>query len=166
VRVSNNFARIVTRAETLSNQVIETEPLWTSDFNNAVQGRTDGGPRDPLGDIISGYGLNQHWGQSNRCSVSGFVTSSSRMAASSAARLRCLATRAQSVRRTPADWHEELQRVRASTTFMILGNRHRPTRQPVHVDVHKATERGRCYQRPRRQSCTTHPFAPTPFAIG
>src|SRR4029078_331755 len=77
VRVSDHFARIVTRADALSNQVIKTEPLWTSDFNDAVQGRTDGGPRDRLGDIISGYRLNQQGGQSNCRSVSGFVSDAS-----------------------------------------------------------------------------------------
>ena len=73
VRVDDNLAGIVARAEALTDQFIETELLGTGHFNRAIQWRAHGDPADRLGDVISRHGLNEYRWQPNRRSVSGFI---------------------------------------------------------------------------------------------
>src|SRR5690349_5790361 len=73
VRVDDNLTRVVARAETQANQLIESEPLRTGYFNRAVQWRARGDPRDGLGNVISCHRLNQYRWQPNRRSISGFI---------------------------------------------------------------------------------------------
>jgi hypothetical protein len=73
VRVSDNLAGIVARAEALTYQFIETELLRTGDFDGAIHWRTHGDPGDRLGDVISRHGLNQHRWQPNRRADGGFI---------------------------------------------------------------------------------------------
>src|SRR5213593_4419323 len=51
VRVGDNLARVVARAEALSNQLIEAELLRTGHFDGAIQWRAHGDPPDRLGDV-------------------------------------------------------------------------------------------------------------------
>ena len=73
MRVNDNLAGVVARAEALTDQFIETELLGTGHFNRAIQWRAHGDPADRLGDVISRHGLNEYRWQPNRRSVSGFI---------------------------------------------------------------------------------------------
>jgi hypothetical protein len=73
VRVNDNFAGVVARAETLTDQFIETELLGTGHFNRAIEWRAHGDPADRLGYVISCHRLNEYRWQPNRRSVSGIV---------------------------------------------------------------------------------------------
>ena len=73
VRVDDNLARVVARAEALADQLIETELLRASHFNGAVQWRAHGDPPDRLGDVISRHRLNEDRWQPNRRSVSRLI---------------------------------------------------------------------------------------------
>ena len=59
MRVNDNLAGVVARAEELTDQFIETELLGTGHFNRAIQWRAHGDPADRLGDVISRHGLNE-----------------------------------------------------------------------------------------------------------
>ena len=73
VRVNNNLAGVVTRAEALTDQLIETERLGTGHFNRAIQWRAHGDPADRLRNVISRHRLNEYRWQPNRRSVSGVI---------------------------------------------------------------------------------------------
>ena len=62
VRVNDNLAGVVARAEALTDQFIETELLGTGHFNRAIHWRAHGDPADRLGDVVSRHGLNDTGG--------------------------------------------------------------------------------------------------------
>ena len=53
MRVNDNFAGVITRAEALTDQLIETELLGTGHFDRVIQWRAYGDPADRVGDVIS-----------------------------------------------------------------------------------------------------------------
>src|SRR3954465_11512229 len=54
VRVDDNIARVLARAKTLTDQLVETELFRAGHFHRAVHRRTDGDPRHCLRDVIRG----------------------------------------------------------------------------------------------------------------
>ena len=73
VWVGDNVARVVARAEALTDQLIETELLGTGHFDGPIHRRAHGDLTDRLGDIISRHGLNERRWQPNARSVGGFI---------------------------------------------------------------------------------------------
>lgn len=56
VRVSDNFARIVTCADALPDEIVETELFGPRYFNRAIHWRANRDPGDRAGDIVSRIG--------------------------------------------------------------------------------------------------------------
>src|SRR6185295_13298416 len=73
VRVDDNLAGVVARAQALTDQLIETELLGTGHLNRAIQRRAHGDPADRRGDVISRHGLNEHRWHPHRRSIRGFI---------------------------------------------------------------------------------------------
>src|SRR2546428_7362492 len=59
--IGHYLARVVPRAEEVSDLSIKAELLGAADFDDAVDRSNDGGPRYGRGDIVRRYGLEQHW---------------------------------------------------------------------------------------------------------
>src|SRR5262245_41751427 len=60
VWVRHDLAGVVARPETLTDQLIEAELLWTGHFDRAIDRCAHGDPADSLGDVLGRYWLDEH----------------------------------------------------------------------------------------------------------
>jgi len=71
VGIGDHIARIVQCAETLADQIIETELFGPRDLNDAVHRRAQGDLVHRTGNILRRHGLDEHRRQANRVAVGG-----------------------------------------------------------------------------------------------
>src|SRR3954447_9807493 len=71
--IDDNLARVVARAEALTDEVGEAKLFGTRHLDRAVHWRAHGDPPDRARDLISRHRLNKRGWQPNRRAISRFV---------------------------------------------------------------------------------------------